>query len=350
MKRYCINGTFLSEKRTGIHRFAEEIIKALDSLITLNQDFVLVVPKHTKIPFVLKNIPIIEYGFLKGIPWEQTFFALFALLHRRIPLNLCNVTPILVPNGYSVIHDISYKVNPQYFSHWYGLLSRKWHCLNYWVITHFAKHIFTVSHFSQNEIKNTYKVSSQRITVIYNGWQHMQSITPSNDYILNQLGLTKKNFFLSLSTIAPNKNLKWVLKAAQNNPDETFVIAGSLNPSRFGTDLDITNLKNVKFIGYISDEDFVLLAKNCKAFLFPSFYEGFGIPPLEAMSVGAPVIVSNIPVLKEIFEESAHYIDPQNYYVSLKDTTELLTKNKSDILSKYNWNDSAKSVLRCLKF
>lgn len=348
MKRYCINGAFLSEKKTGIHRFAEEIIKALDSLVEDDLDIVLVVPKHTLIPFSLKNIRILEFGFLKGIPWEQTFFALYALIHRRIPINLCNVTPLLVPRGYSVIHDISYKVNPQYFSHWYGLLSRKWHCLNYWFIVHFARHIFTVSNFSKKEIKKTYNIPSQKITVIYNGWQHIQNIIPSSDDVLNKLGLTKKRYFLSLSTIAPNKNLKWVLKAAQNNPEEIFVIAGSLNPSRFGIDLDITNLKNVKFIGYISDEDFVLLAKNCKAFLFPSFYEGFGIPPLEAMSVGAPIIVSDIPVLKEIFEESAHYIDPKNYYEDLRNFSKSLIKNKSDILSKYNWNDSAKSVLKCL--
>ena len=88
MKRYCINGAFLSEKKTGIHRFAEEIIKALDSLVEDDLDIVLVVPKHTLIPFSLKNIRILEFGFLKGIPWEQTFFALYALIHRRILFEL----------------------------------------------------------------------------------------------------------------------------------------------------------------------------------------------------------------------------------------------------------------------
>ena len=84
MTRYCINGTFLSEKRTGIFRFAEEIIKALDSLVGDNLDIVLVVPKHTLIPFSLKNIRILEYGFLKGIPWEQTFFAFYAVFFALV--------------------------------------------------------------------------------------------------------------------------------------------------------------------------------------------------------------------------------------------------------------------------
>lgn len=341
MKRYCINGTFLSEKRTGIHRFAEEIIKALDSQITPSQDIVLVVPKHTKIALALKNIPIIEYGFFKGIPWEQTFFTLFALLHRRIPLNLCNVTPLLLPTGFSVIHDISYKVNPHFFSHWYGFLSRKWHCLNYWVITHFAKHIFTVSEFSKKEIKKTYNIPSQKITVIYNGWQHIQNVEPANDDVFVKYNLEKKKYFLSLSTIAPNKNLKWVLNVAKKNPNKTFVIAGSLNPARFGQDLNLNELNNVKFIGYISDNEFVTLARNSEAFIFPSIYEGFGIPPLEAMAVGAPIIVSNIDVLKEIFKNSAHYIDPYNTNVDLNSLLSNAISTPNKVLNQFNWDKSA---------
>lgn len=349
MTRYCINGTFLSEKRTGIFRFAEEIIKALDSLVGENLDIVLVVPKHTSIPFSLKNIRILEYGFLKGIPWEQTFFAFYALTHRRIPINLCNVTPLLVPNGYSVIHDISYKVNPQYFSHWYGLLSRTWHSLNYWVITHFARHIFTVSNFSKKEIEKVYKTKPSRTTVISNGWQHMLHVSPANDDVFIKYKLEKKNYFLSLSTIAPNKNLNWVLQTAKNNPNQNFAIAGSLNPTRFGLNLDLNELSNVKFLGYISDNEFVSLAKNSKAFIFPSFYEGFGLPPLEAMAVGATVIVSNIEVLKDIFDNSAHYIDPHTTNYNLSDILSNDVVASNCILEKFNWTESARKMNECFR-
>ena len=348
MKRIAINGTFLSEKRTGIYRFAEEIIKALDNQVA-GLDIRLVVPKNISIPFVLNNIKVVEFGYGKGIPWEQTFYALYLWLHCATALNLCNVTPLLAPRGFSVIHDISYKVNPQYFSHFYGKISRLWHCLNYWVIVHFARRIFSVSEFSKSEISRVYGVSSSKITVVYNAWQHMLSIEPSDENVLGKLGLIKKNFFLSLSTIAPNKNLKWILNAAKNNPNEVFAIAGSLNPARFGMDLDVGKLKNVKFIGYISDNDFALLSKECKAFLFPSFYEGFGIPPLEAMSRGAPVVVSNIPVLKEIFEKSACYVDPYDYHVNLKKLTIDSLDDKAIALKKFNWNNSAKLIAKCLR-
>lgn len=349
MGRYCINGTFLSEKRTGIFRFAEEIIKALDTLIQQDLDITLVVPKQTKIPFSLKNIRIVEFGFSKGIPWEQTFFALYALTHRRTPINLCNVTPLLAPRGYSVIHDISYKVNPQFFSHWYGLLSRTWHSLNYWVITHFARHIFTVSEFSKKEIEKVYKTDPQKTTVINNGWQHMLKVEPANDSVFAKYNLEKQKYFLSLSTIAPNKNLKWVLQAAQSNPDKTFAIAGSLNPTRFGLDLNLDELSNVKFIGYISDNEFVTLAKNSEAFIFPSIYEGFGLPPLEAMAVGAPVIVSNIEVLKGIFENSAHYVDPYTPNVDLNNILNDNVSSPNNALGKFSWVESARKMKECFR-
>ncbi len=346
MKRIAINGTFLSEKRTGIFRFAEEIIKALDNQVA-NSDVRLVVPRQVPIPFVLNNIKVVEFGYGKGIPWEQTFFALYLWLHCATALNLCNVTPLLAPRGFSVIHDISYKVNPGYFSHFYGKISRLWHCLNYWVIVHFARHIFSVSEFSKSEILRVYGVSPPKITVVYNAWQHMLSIEPSDEKVLEKLGLAKKNFFLSLSTIAPNKNLKWVLNAAKNNPNEVFAIAGSLNPARFGMDLDVANLKNVKFIGYISDSDFVLLSKECKAFLFPSFYEGFGIPPLEAMSRGAPIVVSNIPVLKEIFGLSADYVNPYATEVDINAVLKDDVADSSDVLNKFSWKESARIIKEC---
>jgi glycosyltransferase involved in cell wall biosynthesis len=113
--------------------------------------------------------------------------------------------------------------------------------------------------------------------------------------------------------------------------------------------LDVENLKNVKFIGYISDSDFVLLLKECKAFLFPSFYEGFGIPPLEAMCVGAPVVVSDIPVLKEIFGLSADYVDP---YVAEVDINAVLKEgvaNSSDVLNKFSWEKSARIIKECCR-
>ena len=191
-----------------------------------------------------------------------------------------------------------------------------------------------------------YKVPLKKITVTPNGWQHMLSITPSSQDIVEKFGLYPGKFTLSLSTVAPNKNLKWILDAAKKNPDITFAIAGSLNPTRFGINLDVKNLGNIKFLGYISDSDFVTLAKNCQAFIFPSFYEGFGLPPLEALSVGAPIVVSDIPVMHEIFGASVCYVNPFCYDFDFSKIRKQMDIDNGSILSKYNWKVTAKELLR----
>ena len=92
-----------------------------------------------------------------------------------------------------------------------------------------------------------------------------------------------------------------------------------------------------------------MLMQNCKAFLFPSFYEGFGIPPLEAMSTGCQIVVSDIPVMHEIFGDSVHYIDPNSADIDLKELLAQPVSSTAPILEKYSWEKSAKVLFDCLK-
>ena len=90
--------------------------------------------------------------------------------------------------------------------------------------------------------------------------------------------------------------------------------------------------------------------KNCKAFLFPSFYEGFGIPPLEAMSTGCPVIVSDIPVMHEIFGDSVHYINPNEPDVNIDKYIQASDDKTKSALCKYSWKDSAEMLRKVFSF
>jgi glycosyltransferase involved in cell wall biosynthesis len=111
-----------------------------------------------------------------------------------------------------------------------------------------------------------------------------------------------------------------------------------------------TNLSNVIYLGYITDGEIKSLIKNCKAFLFPSLFEGFGIPPLEALSLGTPIIISNIPSLSEIFEDGASYIDPKNPEIAINKKIKHISDSKRNyILSKYSWKKSALSLYNFLK-
>ena len=103
---------------------------------------------------------------------------------------------------------------------------------------------------------------------------------------------------------------------------------------------------NVKFIGYVNDEELVALYKYASCFVYPSIYEGFGIPALEAFSLGKDVIVSDIPVMHEIFENEANYINPNQYDFDFNNI--IHSDKKEKILEKFSWENSAKMLLNLL--
>ena len=125
MKKIVFNGQFLARKMTGQERFAIETILELDKLVN-TEKIELVVPKNSKNIPELKNIKVKQYGKLTGILWEQIDLAWYSIIDHALTINLCSVMPILKP-GVICIHDLSYKVNPQYCKHLYGKLSQIWH-------------------------------------------------------------------------------------------------------------------------------------------------------------------------------------------------------------------------------
>lgn len=117
----------------------------------------------------------------------------------------------------------------------------------------------------------------------------------------------------------------------------------------------INKTENIKFLGRVSDNELISLYSNAKAFIFPSLYEGFGIPPIEAQSCGCPVISSNAGSLPEILNDSATFFNPYcvksirdtlRETLSNKDTLELLTKRGYDNVKRFNWDKSAEKITK----
>ena len=102
-------------------------------------------------------------------------------------------------------------------------------------------------------------------------------------------------------------------------------------------------------LGFISDEDACALIKNCRAFIHPSLYEGFGIPPLEALALGAEVIASNATALPEVLGESVHYIEPLKGDINFELLLKKLVSSSDDILCKYSWNTSAEELYHIMR-
>ena len=130
--------------------------------------------------------------------------------------------------------------------------------------------------------------------------------------------------------------------SSKKNPNEVFAVAGNI--VSYGDDYKDRNLKNVELLGFVSDEEVKALMKNCKAFIFPSKFEGFGIPPLEALSVGAKIIVSNASCLPEIYGNAAVYIDPYDTNVNLNELLSKTTSGEKEVLEKYSFKHSAEKI------
>lgn len=341
--KIIVNGKFLSQRITGVQRFAREILKELDKSAG-DLDIEIAVPRDAFDVPEYMNIPVKPVGRRKGTLWEQTDFMRYVKKKKAISLNLCNSAP-LFGKKIATIHDVKIKVHPEYFNKkfllWYTLLFRN--------ITKKSLKLITVSEFSQNEILKYYKTPKEKICIIPNGWQHYNAIAYDGD-ALKKYNLQAQSYYFAMSSLEPNKNLNWIINVASNNPSEKFVVAGGMNKNVFAQKNNVVPA-NIDFAGYVSDEEAKSLLKNCKAFLYPTFYEGFGIPPLEAICAGVKkLIVSDTEIMHEVLGDKINFINPDNSDVDLSVFTRELTIDESNqILKKYSWSESAEKLYTLLK-
>lgn len=326
------NGRFLTQSITGVQRFAIELLKDFDHLLDRQPNlrkkyiFKLITPKNTlETDLGLKHIQLVSKGFLKGHFWEQ--LQLPFLVKKRGLINLCNTGPAFKRNQLVVIHDAAVFTIPQNFSFKF----RFFYKTLFKLLAVISKSILTVSEFSKTELLKFLPIKRSKITVVYEGHEHILN-TPADNTILKKHGLSPKGFLFALSSLNPNKNFGLIANTAAQFPmsEIQFVFAGGTNDKVF-KEIKLPSSKNIKYLGYINDNELRALLDNALCFVFPSFYEGFGLPPLEAMACGCPTIVSNIPTLKEIGSNGVLYCDPYDSNSLTKLVTQIVENKKLQI-------------------
>ena len=355
MNRILINGNFLCRNLTGIERFAFETCRQLDELLEkqdgLEIEISILVPRNARSVPEYKHIKLIySPKEIYGFPfWDMGTFAKTCKSSKSLGVNFSNTSPLGKLCGLSFIHDVYAKDFPKDFHTFKDKLVKLYCRISYWNIAHNAKKVLTVSEFSKKRIMHWYGTSEDKIAVIPNGWEHFNNVVPDENVFNKFPILQQKEFFFTLGSLQKRKNLKWILEYAKSHPQDLFAVSGKTISGMHSEEIgDLNKIENVVLLGYVSDEEVKALMKKCKAFVFPTYYEGFGIPPLEALSTGTKIIVSDIASLQEIYGKSAVYINPNDTNVNLNELMKKETSRPDEVLSKYTYCNAAKELLKVI--
>jgi len=298
-----INGRFLTRKSSGVDRFAMELMRAW--LPGQRRPIRAVMPDRTRaVDQAAFDCPVDTVGALDGHAWEQ--FDLPRHCRGELMLNLCSSGPLLHRRQLVVLHDANTMANPWVF----GFAYRNWYRWLFAGLMRRAQLLATVSKFSASELmRHVGGRAAARIEIIYESGEHILRAR-SERSVLSRLSLNERPYVLAVGNRSPNKNFAGIVKAAEllSGHDIQVVAAGGGN-SRVFAGAPLSG-KNLVLAGYVTDGELRALYENALCFIYPSFYEGFGIPPLEAMHCGCPVVTSHSSAIPEVCGDAALYCDP----------------------------------------
>ncbi|HEY5955126.1 MAG TPA: glycosyltransferase family 1 protein [Polyangiaceae bacterium] len=352
-----INGRFLTQRRTGVQRYAYETLMALDALLAESSSqnrftFVLVAPASASSP-PLRCIRFQRVGPFGGHWWEQ--LTLPRVARDGILLNFGATGPLLKTHQVVTMHDAAVFTQPASFSPAFRYFYR----MALPLLAKRARYVVTVSEFSKRELVTHLGNSLTKARVFGEGWQHVTRV-PAERRVLEEHRLNPRGYVLAVGSLAPHKNLPAFARAARLVGPEIamdWVIAGAADALVFRKGATVTG-DRLKCIGYVSDGQLRALYEHAFAFVHPSSYEGFGIPPLEAMALGCPVISSSAAALPEVCGKAALYFEPHDAEAlaghvrnlcTAPELREQLIRLGFERITHHGWSFTAESFVRLLE-
>lgn len=353
--------------RTGVEVFSEKIIENIIKL-DIKHEYVLFYSGfkridwsvfdwskelsiiHTRIPNKILNILLALFSWPK----------LDSIIERKIAKRvefffMPDLRPVALKKAklITVIHDLSFFRHPDFFS----LKARIWHkLLNPGKIAEKSNKIIAVSEFTASELHNVLNIDPEKIRVIYEGPGSTKAVSDIYKMKVKKKYRINKPFFFFVSSLEPRKNINRLIDAfvqfSLKNKNFSLIIAGSRNEAIF-KNVEFKSGHEIIFLGKISELEKSALLSLSYALVYPSIYEGFGLPVLESFSFGKPVIASRTGSLPEVVGEAGILINPLDTkeicqaMMQLSDPVqyEKLSAKISPHLAKFSWSKCAKNMI-----
>jgi glycosyltransferase involved in cell wall biosynthesis len=360
MRRIVVNGRFFAQPRTGVQRYGLETLRALDQLLSQHPQFLeghrweLALPHDAVDLPLLENFEYCTLQFFTGHAWEQLSLAAFARGSYLINFNYS--APLFKRTQLVTVHDASVRTHPQTYSWAYRL----WSNLLVRTLAARAHSAMTVSHFSAQELRRHFGLKRNDIVIAREGWEHVRAAAAIDEAaVLRRYGLVSGGYLFAVGSLKSNKNFGVIPRALRllgGSLKLPLAVAGGRD-ARVYQGTEAAGLDGVNLLGFVPDEELNVLYRHASWFIFPSLYEGFGLPPLEAMANGCPVLAAHAASIPEIYGDAVLYFDPNDpasLAACLRDVTtrpdapalrETLKQRAVARMAIYRWDANARILL-----
>lgn len=310
-RHWTINGRFLAQPMTGVQRYAYEVVRALDQLLAESSgsardlEVELLVPPDAKASLDLAAIRTRTVGRLRRYAWEQAELPAHA---RGGLISLCNTGPILHRKQILCIHDVNTRTCPRSYAWRFRAAYR----VLLPALGRTAHTITTVSAYSAGELARLGIRSRDRIVVAPGGHDHVLRWQPERSARVERA--IAPNTIVIIGSPAPHKNSGFLLEMSTRlaSAGLCLAIVGAADPRVYNVAEGDPAVGNALWLGRATDGELAALLEGCMCLAFPSLVEGFGLPPLEAMALGCPVVTSDRASMPEICGDAALYASPED--------------------------------------